>query len=106
MRFILIVIVLFLIILIFWSLRGPLIEGKRKGTKRENEPEKIAQCMEILGLRPGASQEEATQAYRDMVNVWHPDRFANNRRLQRKAEEKIKEINAAYEYVRSFHRWR
>jgi len=52
----------------------------------------------------GASQDEVNQAYRDLINVWHPDRFANNPRLQKKAEEKIKEINAAYEYIRSFYR--
>ena len=59
---------------------------------------------EMLGLKPGASQEEVNQAYRDLVNVWHPDRFADNQRLQKKAEEKLKEINESYEYIKSFYR--
>lgn len=48
-----------------------------------------------LGLRPGASPDEVRQAYRDLVKVWHPDRFSDDR-LKQKAEEKLKEINEAY----------
>lgn len=53
--------------------------------------------FEILGLEPGASPEQIKQAYRDLVAVWHPDRHGANRRLQEKAEAKLKEINAAYQ---------
>ena len=41
----------------------------------------------ILEVEPGASLEEIKQAYRDQTKVWHPDRFANDVRLQKKAEE-------------------
>jgi len=51
---------------------------------------------QILGLNPGASKEEIKQAYRDLVDVWHPDRFSDNERLKEKANEKLKEINLAY----------
>ena len=62
----------------------------------------IKRCFEILDLDPDASQDEAKQAYKDIVNVWHPDRFSGNLRLKEKAEEKIKEINAAYDTIKSF----
>ncbi len=94
MRNILIVIIIFVIIYIFLFLRR---------AKKEKGPEKINRSIEILGLKSGASQEEVNQAYRDLVNVWHPDRFVGNPRLQKKAEEKVKEINAAYEYIKSFY---
>jgi hypothetical protein len=55
---------------------------------------------EVLGLRPGASLDEAKQAHRDLVKVWHPDRFSNDPRLQARAQEKLQEINAAYDRVR------
>ena len=97
MRNILIVIIIFVIIYIFLFFRR---------VKKEKEPKRISRCIEILGLKPSASQEEVNQAYRDLVNVWHPDRFANNLRLQKKAEEKLKEINEAYEYIRSFYCWK
>ena len=32
-----------------------------------------------------------------MAKVWHPDRFGHDERLQKKAQEKLKEINEAYE---------
>jgi len=62
----------------------------------------IKRCFEILELDSGASPDKAKQAYKDMVNIWHPDRFSNNPRLKQKAEEKLKEINAAYETLKSY----
>ena len=62
----------------------------------------IQKCFNILELRHDATPEEAYQAYRDLAAIWHPDRCAHNPRLQQKAEEKLKEINAAYEQVKSF----
>lgn len=57
--------------------------------------------MEVLGVKPNATADEIKLAYRDLVRVWHPDRFAHNKRLQQKAEEKLKEINEAYEQLQS-----
>ena len=51
----------------------------------------------ILEVEPEASLEEIRQAYRDQTKVWHPDRFPNDIRLQKKAEEKLKQINMAYQ---------
>jgi curved DNA-binding protein CbpA len=50
----------------------------------------------ILDLSPGASMAEVKTAWRDLAQVWHPDRFTGNKRLQKKAEEALKEINEAY----------
>jgi len=94
MRNILVGIIIFLIVYVLLFLRK---------TKKETGSGKINRCIDMLGLKPGASQEEVTQAYRDLANVWHPDRFGGNPRLQKKAEEKIKELNAAYEYIKSFY---
>ena len=58
-------------------------------------------CLELLGLQPGAAAQEIKAAYRDMAKVWHPDRFSHAPRLQEKAQNKLKEINEAYEPLRS-----
>jgi DnaJ domain len=61
---------------------------------------------EALGVRPGASRQELKIAYRDLTKVWHPDRFAHDPRLQQKAEEKLREINEAYDQLISLKMWR
>ena len=61
----------------------------------------IERCFQVLEIDRHASMAEAKQAYKDVVNVWHPDRFSDNPRLRAKAEKKLKEINAAYEMVQS-----
>lgn len=57
---------------------------------------------EVLGVSPGASDEELTSAYRRMAKQYHPDRVADlGPEFRQLAEERMKEINAAYEAVRS-----
>ncbi len=56
--------------------------------------------LAVLGLGPAATQDEIKEAYRDLTRVWHPDRFSGDPRLQKKAEEKLKEINGAFERLR------
>lgn len=53
---------------------------------------------EVLGIKEGASQEEIKAAYREQVKKYHPDRHTDNP-LQDLAEEKLQEINEAYEYL-------
>lgn len=51
--------------------------------------------LEVFGLTGNFTQSDLAQAYKDLVQVWHPDKYSYNPRLQRKAEEKLKEINNA-----------
>jgi len=54
-------------------------------------------CCDVLDLTPPVAMADLKEAYKDLVQVWHPDRFAHNPRLRLRAEEKIKSINLAYE---------
>lgn len=57
----------------------------------------------VLGLEEGATLEEVNQAYKDLAFVWHPDRIPqDNPRLQQKASETLKEINAARDHLRAY----
>ena len=53
---------------------------------------------EVLGLKEGASIEEIKKAYRELVKKYHPDRYMDNP-LSDLAEEKLREINEAYDYL-------
>jgi hypothetical protein len=52
-----------------------------------------------FGLSPDATQPEIKDAYRVLAKVWHPDRFEGDEHLKMKAEEKLKEINSAYQLL-------
>jgi hypothetical protein len=58
------------------------------------------QAYRVLGLAPGATVDEVKTAYRDLVKVWHPDRFADNERLREKAQRQLQLYNEAYEQLR------
>ena len=51
---------------------------------------------EVLGVPRGASEEEIKKAYRDLARKYHPDNYANSP-VADVAQEKMKEINEAYE---------
>ena len=61
----------------------------------------LSKAYELLGVKPGVSSRELKAAHRDLAKVWHPDRFVHDPRLQDKAQEKLKEINEAYDLLNS-----
>src|SRR5689334_6789577 len=61
----------------------------------------FSKAYDLLGVKPGVSIRELKAAHRDLAKVWHPDRFQHDPRLQEKAQEKLKEINEAYDLLSS-----
>ena len=55
---------------------------------------------EILEVEPDAMQDEIKEQYLFLIQAWHPDKFPNPAQ-KAKAEEKTKEINAAYEVLQN-----
>ncbi len=53
---------------------------------------------EVLGVKPGASESEIRAAYKNLVKKYHPDKYQNNP-LADLAEEKMQEINEAYDIL-------
>ena len=53
---------------------------------------------EILGVKESATDEEIKAAYKVLVKKYHPDRHANNP-LEDLAEEKLRQINIAYDEI-------
>lgn len=52
----------------------------------------------ILGVSPTASDTEIKSAYKELVKKYHPDQYQDNP-LADVAEEKMSEINAAYDQI-------
>lgn len=57
---------------------------------------------QVLGVSPNASEEEVKRAYRELARKYHPDNYQNNP-LADLAEEKMKQINEAYDVITKTH---
>lgn len=53
---------------------------------------------EVLGVSQNATDEEIKKAYRNLARKYHPDNYQDNP-LADLAEEKMKEINEAYDLI-------
>lgn len=59
---------------------------------------KMRDPYEVLGVSRNASIEEIKSAYKELARKYHPDSYADNP-LSDLAEEKMKEINEAYDTI-------
>lgn len=66
----------------------------------------IKRAFEILNLKTSASNEAVKNRYHELAVVWHPDLHGASSELQKLSNERMKEINSAYEaiqlYLKSF----
>jgi DnaJ like chaperone protein len=71
--------------------------GQRETTAGRPEDQYYA----VLGLEPGADFSAIKKAYRKLSMQYHPDKVSHlGEEFQRVAEEKMKEINMAYDYFK------
>jgi hypothetical protein len=54
------------------------------------------EALRLLHLDEDCSNDQLRRAYRDLVKVWHPDRFQSDAQLRAKAERTLQSINDAY----------
>ena len=52
----------------------------------------------VLGVSPSATDEQVKEAYRNLAKKYHPDQYAESP-LKELADEKMKEINEAYDAI-------
>ncbi len=80
------------------------IEAKYKYRRRQHQAADLGsadQYYAVLGLEPGAEMEEIKKAYRKLSMKYHPDKVRHlGEEFRTIAEEKMKEINAAYDYFK------
>lgn len=57
------------------------------------------EALHILGLEDDASADDIKIAYRETVQILHPDKFAGNEKLQNRATEQFKRLQEAYDLL-------
>jgi DnaJ-domain-containing protein 1 len=71
-----------------------------KSSRTNEEPIRDSTWFEVLGVSPTASINEIKTAYRERVRQYHPDRVEGlGHELREVAEQKMKQLNAAYDYA-------
>lgn len=74
---------------------------QQHGAAAGGGPDMASRHYATLGLENGASKEEIKQAYRKLSMQYHPDKVRHlGDEFRAVAEEKMKEINAAYDFFK------
>lgn len=66
--------------------------------------ERYAKNYRILGIQSEANWKQLRQAYKSLVNTWHPDRFQQDVLQRKLAEEKTKEITQSYKELADYYK--
>ena len=53
----------------------------------------------VLGISPSATDEEVKNDYRNLARKYHPDNYDDDNPLKELANEKMQDINAAYDEI-------
>jgi DnaJ-like protein len=60
-----------------------------------------SEALAELELHTDATPVDIKTAYRDLVKIWHPDRFVTDDRLRQRAQQRLQRINEAYRTLES-----
>lgn len=61
----------------------------------------LREAYRVLEVPVGASEDAVREARKTLAKVWHPDRHANDPELAKKAQQKLADINTAFEMIRA-----
>lgn len=59
----------------------------------------LEEAYKILEVSTGAKLDDIKRAHKDLIAIWHPDKYMRNPRLKEKSLEKTKEVNEAYNTI-------
>lgn len=78
-------------------------QSARQSQHNTRQADRVAQAYEVLGITVRASDSDVTKAYRRLMNQNHPDKLHAKglpEPMMKMAEEKTRQIRAAYELLR------
>jgi DnaJ-domain-containing protein 1 len=82
---------------------GDFSREKDNGSSNTSSNGRCPKCVEyypVLRLKPDASERDIKTAYRDLAQIYHPDRFdGHHERVRRTAEDYLKSVNVAYSHI-------
>lgn len=61
---------------------------------------KFKEALDTLELNKDSSYSEVFLSYKDLIRIWHPDRYSHDLKLMERASIKTQELNNAYEYLK------
>ena len=61
--------------------------------------QKVLEALLLLECSPGDSEQDVKASYRQLVKVWHPDRFESDAKLKQRATERMKLLNEAFQIL-------
>lgn len=67
-----------------------------------NQP--FQECYKILNVTDKNNWNEVRKAYKKLIQKWHPDKFTENTQKREAADEKIKQINSAYNQLNTYYK--
>ncbi len=71
--------------------------------KEKDNIESITEAADILGIKYGASMKEIKDAYRNLLNRWHPDKFGGDKQVCLDKTVRITEAyNILIEYCENY----
>ena len=98
------IVALVIAVIIAWNLPGrrPTLNGADPAPPGSGPGAPVAgDPYAILGVSPGCSDEELSQAYRTLVKQWHPDQLEGMApELREHANRRLAQINQAFDWIR------
>lgn len=78
------------------------MKGYDNPSQTQNTSSEPSDPYNVLGITPQATPQEIKRAYRLLISRFHPDKLGDApEKYKRRAEEQAREINAAYERLKS-----
>ncbi len=85
---------------------APKQNQRRASTAQEPPKSSPINCYQTLGLSASCTKEEASAKYRQLAMAYHPDRVNHLApEFQQLANNKLREINQAYEEIKHLRGW-